>query len=127
MRANMHMTPPTEAVTIEASMAAFYSGDFDIARGYWDEILTMNGNFLQAIEGQGRVLLRNGYYREAMDLFRMIDSNGKYASRAFWNYRKQIIDDSSTLIFVLVMLIAAAFIARQIYRLFRWLRKEAQG
>ncbi|GHV38538.1 hypothetical protein FACS189490_00650 [Clostridia bacterium] len=119
---------PTEyGAAIERSVNAYYDGDYDAAFSNWEEILNMNGNYHQAIEGMARVLLRKGEYKQALDYFKIIDSNGKHASDAFKQYRKQLVTEHATLIFAVVIAVFAALIIRKLYKTFIKLKAEADA
>jgi DNA-binding beta-propeller fold protein YncE len=117
---------PTEyGSAIEKSASAYYNGDYDLAYSTWEEILRMNGNYHQAIEGMARVLLRNGHYKEALDYFKIIDSNGKHASDAFKQYRKQLVSQYQMPIFVLILSAFAFAVVRKIWIALKKLKAEA--
>jgi len=117
---------PTEyGAAVERSAIAFFNGDLDAEYAAWAEILTINSNYHQAIEGIARILVHRGYYREALDMFRSINSNGSHASMAFSNLRKQTILEAAPLIFVLLLVLIVVFVAFKFAKFYRHLKKEA--
>lgn len=112
---------------IERSANAYYDGDYDTAFSQWQQTLQMNANYHQAIEGMARVLLRKGEYKEALDLFKSIDSNGKYASEAFKQYRKEQVKAASGPIFVGLVAVVALYLCYRLIKGYRKLREEARA
>lgn len=120
-------TPTEYGAAIETSVQAYYDGDYDAAYEMWERVLELNGNYYQAIEGMARVLLRKGEYKESLELFKTIDSNGKYASDAFEHYRKQLISDSADTITSVFIVLVILLVLWKILHLFLKLKKAVES
>ncbi|MCL2499164.1 MAG: hypothetical protein FWE90_02385 [Defluviitaleaceae bacterium] len=77
---------------INEALTMYQRGLYEESYDTWQEVLRMNGNFNMAYIGVARALLRRGYYRDAMELFRMQNDNANYG-RAFGFYRRQWMEE----------------------------------
>ena len=71
---------------INSALEMYQRGLYEESVVYWQEVLRMNGNFGLAYIGIARSYLRQGYYREAMEMFR-IQNDASNFGRAFSFYR----------------------------------------
>ena len=92
-------------------------GNDEMATYYWNRVLQLNSNYDLAYVGIGRALLRQGYYRKAMDYF-MLGNSRFYYSRAFTNHRRNLMREylghGLTGVVVLSALTAALRIHRKV-------------
>ncbi|MCL2016932.1 MAG: hypothetical protein FWG68_11870 [Defluviitaleaceae bacterium] len=72
---------------INDALAMYQRGLYEESVFYWQEVLRMNGNFGLAYIGMARAYLRQGYYRQAMDMFRIQNDSANFG-RAFSFYRR---------------------------------------
>ncbi|MCL1885090.1 MAG: hypothetical protein FWF81_15205 [Defluviitaleaceae bacterium] len=72
---------------INEALDMYLRGMYEESYDVWSEVLRINGNFSMAYIGMARALLRQGYYREAMDFFRLQNDYRNYG-RAFGFYRR---------------------------------------
>ncbi|MCL2190198.1 MAG: hypothetical protein FWB87_15710 [Defluviitaleaceae bacterium] len=86
---------------INDALAMYQRGQYEEAYYKWQEILRMNGNFGHAYFGIARALLRRGYYREAMNYFRLRNDQQNFG-RAFGFYRRIWMEENFWM-FVLVV------------------------
>lgn len=84
-------------------------GKFDEAAAIWKDVLVLNTNYEIAYNGIGKYLLREGEFKEAMDYFKL-GHDTYYYSKAFKEYRNEIIRDNFTLIMSGVVLLTGGLI-----------------
>ncbi|MCL1843442.1 MAG: hypothetical protein FWF79_06485 [Defluviitaleaceae bacterium] len=72
---------------INEALYYYLNGDYERSAAVWEDVLRINGNFGRAYIGIARALLRQGYYRDAMRIFRQQNDNENYG-RAFGFYRR---------------------------------------
>lgn len=101
-----------EAVRLE------YDGDFEASKAVWEEIVRLNVNYEIAYGGIGRYHLREGNFKEAVEYFKLGHFN-YYYSKAYQNYRNEILRKNFGWIFGGVLLIASLFIGRTIYKKYK--------
>jgi tetratricopeptide (TPR) repeat protein len=87
--------------TINSALYTYQRGQYDQSYFYWNEVLRMNGNFGLAYIGLARALLRQGYYREAMDYFRLQNDQRNFG-RAFGFHRRVLMEEWFWLVAVAV-------------------------
>lgn len=68
----------------------------------WEQILLKNQNLDYAYVGLGKAMIKDGQYKEAMELFQSA-SNKSYYSIAFKEYRKELFSDFMLLIPVVII------------------------
>jgi len=90
-------------------------GDDDLTTYYWGRVLQLNTNFDLAFVGIGRALLRQGYYREAMDYFRQ-GNDRFYFSMAFANHRRNFMRDNLGYGLTGLVVIIVGAIAFRVYK-----------
>ena len=101
-----------EAVRLE------YYGDYEASKEVWEEIVRLNVNYEIAYGGIGRYHLREGNFKEAVEYFKLGHFN-YYYSKAYQNYRNEILRRNFGWIFGGVLLIGALFIGRAIYKKYK--------
>ncbi|MCL1988938.1 MAG: hypothetical protein FWG64_13360 [Firmicutes bacterium] len=77
---------------INSALEMYQRGLYEESVFYWQEVLRMNGNFGLAYIGMARAYLRQGYYRNAMEMFR-IQNDASGFGRAFSFYRRVWMED----------------------------------
>ena len=98
-----------QAVSLE------YEGNYADSRDVWEEVVRLNVNYEIAYSGIGRYYLREGNFKEAVEYFKL-GHNSYYYSKAFQNYRNEILRDNFGWIFGGIMLLAGLFVGRSIYK-----------
>lgn len=68
-------------------------GDSEAAFTQWEKVLELNANNELAYIGLGKASLKEGDYKEAMTYFKLGNSK-KYYSRAFYFYRKELMQEN---------------------------------
>lgn len=89
---------------ISNAIAAYSAGEYDQSKAYWEQVLQYNGSYELAYRGIGKVLLRNGDYKEALNYLKYAKDE-YYYSKAWQLYRKAWIEDN--IVFIVVILGAA--------------------
>lgn len=80
----------------------------------WNEILSMNSNFILGYRALAQASMKKGNYEEALKLFQMGEFQEGY-SEAYWNIRNQWLQNNLiTLIIIILSLIALYIILKQI-------------
>lgn len=90
-------------------------GMYEEAALVWENVITMNANYELAYNGVGKLLLRQGEYKEAMTYFEL-GHDQYYYSKAFQAYRNEIIKEHFGLIMGGIVLVAGAWIGWRIYK-----------
>ncbi|MCM1188942.1 MAG: 6-bladed beta-propeller [bacterium] len=75
------------------AMKAHYTGNTEESDRLWKEVLRENANSEVAYIGMGKIAMREGDYKQAMDYFKLGNSR-KYYTRAFEFYRKELMQTS---------------------------------
>ncbi len=101
-----------EAVRLE------YDGDYEASKEVWEEIVRLNVNYEIAYGGIGRYHLREGNFKEAVEYFKLGHFH-YYYSKAYQNYRNEILRRNFGWIFGGVILIGALFIGRAVYKKYK--------
>ena len=78
-------------------------------------MLTKNANYEIAYNGIGKYLLREGRYKEAIENFKL-GHDSYYYSKAYKEYRNQILRDNFGYIFLGIVVLAGLIITRIIYK-----------
>lgn len=89
---------------INSAIKQHYDGKYNEAVETWQEVLKFNANSDMAYIGLGKVLLRNGEYKQAMDYFKLAN-NRTYYSKAFTFYRRQYLADKFGVIVTTVLVL----------------------
>lgn len=76
--------------TIVDAQSAYKAGDYDRARGLWEEVLKADRHLQIAVNGIGKVLYNCGEYVDAMSYFREGNDRANY-EKAFQHYRSDVI------------------------------------
>lgn len=85
-------------------------GEFGLARNLWEEVIKLNTNYEVAYKGIGRFHLREKNYKEAMKNFKL-GHDQYYYSKAFVNYRNEVIKKNFGFIFIgIILLISSPFV-----------------
>lgn len=90
-------------------------GEFELAEEVWLEVIELNNNYEIAYNGVGKSLLRKGEYKEAMEYFK-IGHDKYYYSKAYKEYRNEILIKNFGYIILGIVGISAFFIGRTIYK-----------
>ena len=98
-----------EAVYLE------YIGDYAASREVWEEVVRLNANYEIGYNGIGRYYLREGQYKTAIEYFKL-GHDSYYYSKAYQNYRNDLIRKNFGWIFGGIVLITGGLIARSVYK-----------
>lgn len=85
--------PTTYGQTVREALSLYIEGEYVGSRQLWEQVLTEDGNMYTAYIGIGKALLYDGKYKEAIEYFRRGRAY-EYESRAFSEYRSQILRDA---------------------------------
>lgn len=105
---------------ITQAIECYDTGRYDEAYAAWENVLRRNGNYLFAYDGIGKILLRKGEYKQALDYLEYARDE-YYYSKAWQFYRKEWIEDS---LIYFVVGIASVLV---IYGAVRWLRRQKEA
>lgn len=109
---------------VHTAIRYFNRGQYDEARGPWEEVLRRDSNYWFAYIGLGNAYLNDGEYQTAMDYFYR-NSRGGY-NRAFKDYRINFIRDNFNVILIVIIVIIVGLIAISYVRKYR-MKKKLQG
>lgn len=88
-------------------------GEFDEAALVWEEVIKINTNYEIAYNGIGKLLLRQGKFKEAMEYFEL-GHDQYYYSKAFKSYRNEILEENFTYITIGALLIVGTLIGLKV-------------
>ncbi|MDA3931334.1 MAG: hypothetical protein PF513_01205 [Tenericutes bacterium] len=88
-------------------------GQFEEAAVVWEKVIQINSNYEIAYNGIGKLLLRQEKYKEAMEYFKL-GHDQYYYSKAFQEYRNNIIKSNFGYILGGIILISGVLIGRKI-------------
>jgi len=91
------------------------NGEFLKAAEVWEEVLKLNTNYEIAYNGIGKYYLRDENYKEAMKYFKL-GHDTYYYSKAFKNYRNEVLKENFGWIMGGIVFITASVIGLRIYR-----------
>ncbi|QHW31112.1 hypothetical protein GZH47_09760 [Paenibacillus rhizovicinus] len=120
-------TPFGEAVN--KAVALHDDGKEEEARGWWNQVLRVDGNYELAYDGIGKSFLREGNYRDAMRYFKL-GMDRTYYSKAFQLERKQQARRYFTPVMsVLVPLLVLLWLGPKVLRYGKrkWRRSDGKG
>ncbi|HLT00154.1 MAG TPA: hypothetical protein VK005_01540 [Acholeplasma sp.] len=89
---------------VNQAIAYHEQGEFELAASVWEEVLTLNTNYEVAYNGIGKFYLRKGDYKTALEYFN-VGKDKFYYSKAFKQYRNQILKDNFGYIIGAIVLI----------------------
>ena len=95
-------TPTDYGANILGAVKAYSNGEYELSEEMWNRVLEMNSNMTQAYAGVGKSKLRAGEYSEAMRCFK-ISKNLEYYSKALEAYLGELIGNSFTYIFLVII------------------------
>lgn len=107
--------PSNFGLLVNEAVALEYIGDYNGAKDIWEEVIRLNVNYEIAYSGIGRFHLREGNFKEAVDYFKL-GHNSYYYSKAFQNYRNQILRDNFGWIFGGIIVVSGLLVAKNIYK-----------
>lgn len=111
---------PTDfGYNVNKAVGLHNEGEFLEAAKVWDEVLKLNTNYEVAYNGIGKYHLRQNENKEAMNNFKL-GHDRYYYSKAFKNYRNEIIKDNFTLIMLgIVAIVAGVIVFKKRDKIFR--------
>ncbi|MBR6003880.1 MAG: gluconolactonase, partial [Lachnospiraceae bacterium] len=96
------------------------TGDSEGSNACWQEVLKRNSNCEMAYVGLGKTFLSEGDYKKAMEYFKLGNSR-KYYSKAFYYYRKEVMEKNFGKIMAVIILLVLALVAKKGYsRIKKW-------
>ena len=87
------------------------TGDSEGSNACWQEVLKRNSNCEMAYVGLGKTFLSEGDYKKAMEYFKLGNSR-KYYSKAFYYYRKEVMEKNFGKIMAVIILLVLALVAK---------------
>ena len=112
---------PTEyALNINQAVKHQHNREYSAAEKQWEKVLDYSTNSELAFIGMGKSLYRLGSYEKAMEYFELGGDRALY-SKAFKEYRRQLISENFSLIITVVLIIAAGIF---VFRAFRKRRRR---
>jgi hypothetical protein len=98
--ASLTVFNPTEyGKLIHGALDDYVKGNYERSAQMWEQVLVSNTNYDLAYIGLGRALLRQERYEEAMYYFKLKYDTANY-SKAFQQYRKQVVEDNIGIVIV---------------------------
>lgn len=94
------------------------NGQFDLAAGEWEKVIKINTNYEIAYNGIGKLRLRQGEFKEAMEYFRL-GHDDYYYSKAFKEYRNELLKDNFLWITIGVVGLVGGVAGYRIYRTYK--------
>lgn len=96
------------------------TGDSEGSNACWQEVLKRNSNCEMAYIGLGKTLLSEGDYKKAMEYFKL-GNNRKYYSKAFYYYRKEVMEENFGKIMAVIIAVVLGLLAVKGYaRIKKW-------
>lgn len=87
---NITVLAPTKFIElVHQAVALYQAGDYAGAKSYWEQVLEIDSNYALARSGYGKVLFKEGRYKEAMDQYTLGSDREGY-SDAFAEYRHDL-------------------------------------
>lgn len=87
---NITVLAPTKFIElVHEAVSLYQAGDYDAAKYYWEQVLEIDSNYALARSGYGKVLFKEGRYKEAMEQYTLGSDREGY-SDAFAEYRHEI-------------------------------------
>ncbi len=93
----------------------YLANDIVGAEEYWREVIKMNSNYELGYVGIGKSLLRAGEYEEAMGYFKL-GHNSAYYSKAYQQYRDNILKDNFALLMTGIIVIVVGYAAIKVLK-----------
>ena len=103
---------------VNQAIAYHEAGEFDKAAEIWMEVVKINSNYEIAYNGIGKLLLRQGEYKEAMEYFKL-GHDTYYYSKAYKEHRNQIIENNFGLIMGSIVFVTLGVIGFKIYSTYK--------
>lgn len=94
------------------------NGEFEKAAHVWEEVIKINANYEIAYNGIGKLLLRQGKYKEALQYFEL-GHDQYYYSKAYQEYRNEILKANFGWIILGVVVIVSSAIGFKVYRVYK--------
>ena len=92
--------------SIAQALTLYYNGKYEEARGYWEQVLTVNENYILALKGMGQTSYKEGDYAQAIHYFKQAGDVDGYSAA----FAKQLHDwiRSNFYLFVVYLALAVA-------------------
>lgn len=115
-RNNIQVFEPTGFIKLVHGAVRLYTdGKYDEAKGVWLRVLDLSETYFLAHAGLGKVLFKEGRWKEAMEEYRLAENQWEY-SRAFTEYRGELFRDYFGWV-VLAFILCLLFVLRALYLL----------
>ncbi|MBR6694429.1 MAG: YIP1 family protein [Clostridia bacterium] len=113
----IHRFAPTEyGLALRKAFLLGDSTDLDAREAAWNHVLVLNSNSTYPYYGLGLVHDERGEYKEAMDNFQIAGAQDEY-SKAFKQYRKQLMAENLIwIILVIVAIIAVIIVLKKVLK-----------
>lgn len=110
---------------VHTAIAYFNKGQYDEAKGPWEEVLRRDSNYWFAYIGLGNAYLNAGEYQTAMDYFYR-NSRAGY-NRAFKDFRIEFIRANFNVFMIIILVVVILLIGFHYFRKSRKKKKAAGG
>lgn len=110
---------------VHTAIAFFNKGQYDEAKGPWEEVLRRDSNYWFAYIGLGNAYLNDGEYQTAMDYFYRNSRSGY--NRAFKDYRIGFIRANFNYFMIVLLVVVVVLVALHYYRRYRKKKKASAG
>lgn len=108
MNNNIQVFEPTEFIlTVQEATTAYENGDYDKSFELWNEVLSMDENYVLAHAGIANSYFKMGEYELAMEESKNANDRTIY-TKAFDKYKYEVLQDHFFLIIVIIVAIVAA-------------------
>lgn len=97
-------TPTDFGRLVYEAKDTFDSGEYDISKVDWEEVIRLNGNYDLAYIGIGRAYLRQKDYKTALEYFELKYDDENW-SKAYRQYRKIWVEENIVPIVIVVLLL----------------------
>ena len=93
-------------------------GEFEQAAEVWKEVIKINTNYEIAYNGIGKLLLRQGEFKEAMEYFEQ-GHDQYYYSKAYKEYRKEVLEENFGVISITIITLVVGIIGYRIFKTYQ--------
>jgi len=108
LNSNIQVFEPTEFIlTVQSATTAYENGDYDLSFELWNKVLSMDENYVLAHAGIANSYFKMGEYELAMEESKNANDRDIY-TKAFDEYKYQILQDNFFLIILIIILILVA-------------------
>lgn len=108
LNSNIQVFEPTEFIlTVQNATTSYENGDYDASFDLWNKVLSMDENYILAHAGIANSYFKMGEYELAMEESKNANDRDIY-TKAFDEYKYQILQDNFFLIILIIIIIVVA-------------------